>query len=226
MDRYFYVILCLYWLSVWIIILLLRRDLKKELVLTGLIGGLAGMLAEIWYFKDYWHPPGIFMAEPMIEDFVVGFGVAGVSSTIFDFLSDTVNVKRFSTRRLQTGLYFISGALVLIFLYHLRLNSEIVSMAVFLFFSTLICITRKDLLKPSIYTGLISLVLILPFYFIFLNWVTPEFFSRYWFLYHTTWGVTVFGNVPLTELLWYFTWGCLAGGLYEFTAGYAKRKRI
>lgn len=177
MDRYFYLILCLYVLLIWLIILCLRPDLKKELILTSIFGGIAGLLAELWYFKDYWRPKGIFLNQPFIEDFIVGFCIAGIASTVFDVVFGMRNIKKNAHQYVLSVELFIIGVTGLILFSNLfTLNSEILSIAEFLFFASIIVYKRVDLIRSAFFSGLLTMLIIFPVYFISLNWITPNFF--------------------------------------------------
>lgn len=61
-------------------------------------------------------------------------------------------------------------------------------------------------------------------YHIIFNFIAPEYWNSYWLLANTKLGFTPIGNIPLTELVWYFSWGCFAGIEYDFTYGQVKTK--
>jgi hypothetical protein len=39
-------------------------------------------------------------------------------------------------------------------------------------------------------------------------------------LYQTDLGILLFNRVPLTEMIWFFSWGLAIGPFYEFAMGY------
>ena len=53
------------------------------MVKVGMIGGIMGVIAEVWYFHDYWQPPMLWKTGwPGIEDFIIGFAMFGVGGYI------------------------------------------------------------------------------------------------------------------------------------------------
>jgi len=51
------------------------------------------------------------------------------------------------------------------------------------------------------------------------NFISPGYWDKYWLLANTAFGIKIIGNIPVTELLWYFSWSCLAGIAYDFYHG-------
>ncbi|WP_296697819.1 hypothetical protein [Algoriphagus sp.] len=57
---------------------------KAGMIKVGVAGGLMGMIAEVWYFRDYWRPPTLFGTGIVgIEDFIIGFSLFGVGGYIY-----------------------------------------------------------------------------------------------------------------------------------------------
>ena len=81
-DKFAYLTMSLLYLLAWGIIYV-KSPWKSGMVKVGLVGGLMGIIAEVWYFHDYWRPPMI-LAEgwPGIEDFIIGFAMFGVGGYI------------------------------------------------------------------------------------------------------------------------------------------------
>jgi len=46
------------------------------MIKVGAVGGLMGVIAEVWYFRDYWRPPTLF-GEGVVgfEDYIIGFAL-------------------------------------------------------------------------------------------------------------------------------------------------------
>jgi len=83
MDKYIYFIVCLYLVIIWLLIYILRKDLHQKLIKASLLGGLAGLIAEFWYFRDYWRPPSLFGQKIIsLEDFLFGISVWAVWSAL------------------------------------------------------------------------------------------------------------------------------------------------
>jgi hypothetical protein len=208
----------------WIIIIIVRKDLKTKILRTSIAGGFAGIVSEFWYLKDYWQPPSLLGRSTIsIEDFLFGFFITGIIVSIYDIVFRKRNIKQEKERKIFFGILFLMGVIfLLIFNNWLGVNSIFVSSFVFIIFSAVMIFVRKDLLMPSILSGLLTVIIIIPIYVIFFNIISPEYWDKYWLLTNTKFGIMVLGNIPATELLWYFSFGCLAGIAYDFADGNTK----
>lgn len=115
MDRYTYLFISLFLFIPWFIIIFKRPDLRRKVIKTSLIGGVAGLIANFWYFRDYWRPPSLFGNTVIsIEDFLFGFLITGIATSIYDTVFNRKYVKKHKKRKkifwefiLDWGNYFI-----------------------------------------------------------------------------------------------------------------------
>lgn len=221
---YAYLLFSLTLIVIWCCFFIIRKDLRHKLFITGLLGGIAGLLAEIWYFKDYWHPPTILgNSKISLEDFLFGFAITGISACIYDVFFKKKSVKDGKNHKKLFVIYFAFGfAMLIVFTNIFKINSILVTSILFLIISSFIVVQRRDLLGTMIISGILMIIIIIPIYTIFLDFWFPHQWEKYWLLSNTVLGIKILGEIPLTELLWYFSWGCLAGIAYEFTLGYKK----
>lgn len=221
MEKYTYLLLSLYLLFVWLIIFLfLKKESRKILIKTSIVGGLAGLIAELWYFKDYWHPPSLFNNTISLEDFLFGFAFTGIAATIYEVIFKKENKKYGKGHKIIFIILFVIGVFsLLLFNNLLKINSIFVSSLAFLIFSLIMVFIRKDLAMRFIMSGILSLLVIIPIYVLLFNFIFPAYWGKYGLLANTTFGIRVIVNVPVTELLWYFSWSCLAGIVYDFYYG-------
>ena len=228
MDRYTYLFISLFLFIPYFIIIFKRPDLRRKVIKTSLIGGVAGLIANFWYFRDYWRPPSLFGNTVIsIEDFLFGFLITGIAASIYDTVFNKKYVKKYKKRKKFFGNLFLIGVIILfIFNNWLGINSIFVSSFAFLGFSIIIISIRKDLIIPSIVSGLLVTLIIIPIYIILFNYISPTYWDKYWLLANTSFGIEVLGNIPVTELIWYFTWGCFAGISYDFVSGSEKVKVV
>jgi hypothetical protein len=105
----------------------------------------------------------------------------------------------------------------------LGVNSIVVSSAAFVVSAAAMATMRRDLLRPALESGALVVAAALPLYVLLFDVVAPAYWDRYWLLPHTKLGVMVLGNIPVTEIVWYASWGALAGIAYEFTTGRSLR---
>jgi hypothetical protein len=57
---------------------------------------------------------------------------------------------------------------------------------------------------------------------ILFNIIAPDFWNNYWFLAETKHGITILGNVPVLELLYYFSFASTCAIMYDFVKGTKK----
>lgn len=221
MDRYIYLLLSLYLFCIWLALFLSRRDLRRKIMRASAAGAFAGLLCEIWYFKDYWRPPSLLgIATISVEDVLFGFAITGIAVSIYDVAFKRENVREFRARKRLFLVFFGIGAVsVLVFNNWLGFNSYLVSSFTCIILSMVMVAIRKDLLAPAVVSGALCVAVFIPIYVILLNWLSPAYFDNYFLLHNTRLGITVLGNVAVTEIIWYFAWGCLAGVLYDFASG-------
>ncbi|WP_116786850.1 lycopene cyclase domain-containing protein [Flavobacterium psychrotrophum] len=221
MDTITYLLITLLLLLPWLAIYIYKERLRKKMLKTSFMGGLAGFIAEYWYFKDYWHPPTI-MGKSVIsfEDFIFGFTITGISVTIYETAFVSAFGKCKKNRKKLFGIMFLCGvAAMIIFNQLLGANSIIVSCTVFMILATVMITLRPDLFRMAILSGLLMIAVVLPVYTLLFDLLNTDYWDDYWLLAHTPLGITVLGNIPLSELCWYFSWGSFAGIAHHFASG-------
>ena len=224
MDLYAYLLLGVALLPVWICLYAVRPDLRPRMMKASLCGALIGPAAEYWYLKDYWHPPVIFSVRFVaFEDLLFGFLVAGVSVAFYDVLFRTYNTPAVRGRRaryLSYGFIVLSAAASLyVFSTVLGFNSIFVSSLWSIGTALVMVSVRHDLMFPSFMAGVLSSAIIVPIYLLLFGMLLPSYIHSYFFLGNTAYGG---GPLPLTELLWYFSWGTFAGIVANAVSGSRK----
>jgi len=220
-DQYVYLLLAGSLGIFWLLIFFLRADLRIKLLKLSFVGGVAGLMSEWWYHQDYWRPPSILGNGVIsLEDFLFGFFIVGLAATLYAFIFRKKIIAGHKAQKNTFLILFPLGILALIILTTLiRLNSVLVSSLIFIFFASFIIIKRPDLWRSSLISGLLLTALIVPIYLVLFDWLAPDFWTRYWLLAGTKYGVTILGNVPITELFWYFSWGIFGGIASNFYSG-------
>jgi Lycopene cyclase len=220
MDRFVFLLMGLALLALWLCLWALRADLRGAMLKVSLVGGGAGLVAELWYFRDYWRPPvltGIARASP--EDALFGFAVTGVAFAAHKIVFGRRMVPGAPRRYPVTAGLGLAGLVALVAGTVAGLNSIFVSSAAFVACAAVMATLRRDLIRPAFESAALLVAAMLPVYLLLFDVLSPTYWDRYWLLRHTSWGVLVLGNIPVTEILWYASWGALAGIAYEFTTG-------
>ncbi|KOS07846.1 hypothetical protein AM493_18625 [Flavobacterium akiainvivens] len=221
MDTVTYLLIGMLLILPWAAIYLLKPALRKKMLRTSLMGGLAGFIAEYWYFKDYWHPPTLLgQTVVSIEDFIFGFSVTGLAAVIYEAFFN-INMQPVGKKRKKLfGQLFLGGvAAMMVCNVWLGINSIVVSCITFLVCTAIMIYIRPDLARRGLVSGLLMLVVVLPVYTFLFNLLNTTYWDKYWLLAQTKMGVTVLGHIPVTELCWYFSWGCMAGISHAFASG-------
>jgi hypothetical protein len=203
----------------WIFVFLRRKDIRKEMLLMGIIFGIAAILTSKIYAQDWWKPLTISGKLPAIEDFLFGFLAGGIFSVIYEYLfNKKIKIKRNNKIRkikrdidllLVIGLLAILPIGVILF----KLNTFISTILAFAIPTLIIWIKRKDLIKDSLISGLLTLIIAIIIYQI-LNIITPGFFNEFWLFKNV--GHIFLVGIPLEEIIWFFLAGAYMGPLYEY----------
>lgn len=221
MDKYAYAMLALALLAPLVVIFCLRKDLRHKILILGLAGGIAGLLAEMFYFRDYWRPPSVIGTGVLSpEDFIIGFALTGLSFATYPFLRKRRYMQSGPNRDKTFLTFFAAGLAAMLALnIGLGINSVIVSCALFLIFAAIIIWRRPELAPIGLYSTTVLLLYITAIYALLFNLSAPHFWRDHWLLSNTPWGITVLGNLPLTELAWYFCWIIFASISHPFGSG-------
>jgi hypothetical protein len=190
------------------------------MLVLSLILGMIGPFAELWFIQDYWRPETLFGYAIGIEDILYPFLLGGISSVIYE----EIFRKRYKKKRIQKHswnifflLLFIIGFLILnLLFFFFDINSIYASIAAYLVMASVIFIYRRDLLSDGIASGVLLGIIFMIEYWILLL-IYPNLFENIWMMNNLS-GIKIMG-VPLEELVWSFSWGLLAGPMYEFYLG-------
>lgn len=219
-----YLWICVLLFIPWGIIYFLRPHLRNRIVKSGLIAAPFGFIDDIWFREDYWNAPELLFIYPIaIEDILFAFVMTGIAVSIYDAIFTEKQVVQYK-KRVKLSLSFMALVIASFFLTNnvLGLNSMYMWAIPMFVLTAIILIMRKDLIVPSVITAILLTLIVIPIYMILFNLIAPNFWDTYWFLADTKHGVTILGNVPVLELLHYFSYGFLASIMYDFAKGTKK----
>ncbi len=200
--------------------------------MMSLLGLPAASIGEIIYFKDYWSPASIFSLNlgglPVyLEDLIFGFCIVGIGGVIYEFIfrENLIKPKKTIQKKLSLSIILGIAALESILLYNFGMNSIFATSFGFITAALFIVSLRRDLFLNSLLSALAVMLIMLLSYLILFNAVSnsEELLKHGWKLYDTFIGVRFF-KIPITEMIWGFAWGSLAGPLYEFSRGLRLKK--
>lgn len=182
------------------------------MIKVGAVGGLMGIVAEVWYFRDYWRPPTLFGEGIVgIEDYIIGFALFGVGGYIHSsFTKKEIDYSRQTKAKNREFFYMflIACASLTVFSIGFGIHSGYVTFLTFFILSIYIWIQRPDLIELSLISAFATLGITLLIYYINFNVLFPHFWDTYGMLDAPILGVKVF-NIPLSEMLWHFSWAML-----------------
>jgi hypothetical protein len=208
-------------LPIWLLVFYFRRDLRIKLLSTSLFGLLITPFFVNWYTKDYWYPETIIGKMLSIEDFLFGFLISGVFSSLYLIIQR----KTFSKKRKEAKPWIILVFLFLsIFFYSLghsvlsSVNSIYLTSLISLVFSIIVIFKRKDLAKNILITGTCAAILHLCGYLLFIQFF-PAIFDKWWMLDNLSYIQIL--SIPIEELIWAFGWGMVTSSIYEIHLGLA-----
>ena len=217
--QYSYLLMDMVMFAIWLFLFIWRKDVRKEMLIISLIVSLAGF-AEPIYYRDWWRPVTITNTIPGVESVLWAFCWGGIVGVIYEELfKKKIRAKKLSKieYEIQTiklmellGLCFLI-LLAGVFLFNLNtLQSTILS---FIIGTAIIWAQRNDLIKESIITALLSLLIMIPVFFI-TEQISPGMVQRFW-LFQNVPRITML-YVPLDDIIFYLFGGAFFGPLYEY----------
>lgn len=212
--QYSYLLGTVVLLIIWIRLYLLKNTDKKQMLLMSILFAPAGFIGEFIYTRDWWNPATITGTVAGIEDLLFGFAIAGIASVIYEVVFKKNIVKRTDKIPIKKIIVTIAilSAIFLASVYIVKLHTFIAAMITLLCPIIYIYIKRKDLIKNSMFSGLLLILFSILFYVI-VELITPGWIAATWS--GTISGITWFG-IPIEDLIWIFFTGALIGPLYEF----------
>lgn len=215
--KYTYLIGVLLALLIWIFFFITRKNIRKEMLILSLIFGIPGPLAAYVHLIDWWKPVTAFGTSIGIEDFLFGFTMGGIAGVIYEYIfNKKIRIKKEDKKIKYYNFIILVGIMFLIYFGSaliLKINTFIAATLAFLIPTLIIWLRRKDLIKNSLLSGFLLLIMSILGYNL-LNLITPGFFDVFWSYQNI--GKIIILNIPLEEHIWYFTFGCFFGPLYEY----------
>ncbi|MDO8460276.1 MAG: lycopene cyclase domain-containing protein [Nanoarchaeota archaeon] len=207
--------------GIWLILLILKKGVRKEMLLASIITMLFG-LTEPLFVPEYWNPPSLFNLAAKtgfdIESLIFSFAIGGIGAVLYEFIFKSKHVKMnrkeiHSRRHKYHLLSLISPIIVFAPLFIFTSLNPIYSASIAMLIggiSTMFC--RPDLKKKIFFSGILFLCLYFLFFLSF-NIIYPNAVDSFWNISALT-GILILG-VPLEELIFAFTFGMLWSSYYE-----------
>jgi hypothetical protein len=206
----------------WLLIFFARKDLRRLMIINGLLASVLGLIFQYFFWtKDWWHPYTITGTRVGIEDILHGFLGGGVGACLYFYIFNKKlkTLSLLSSRRLTllVILVFASFILVSFLVQFLRLSSFTATAMAGVGASFVFAFSNKKLIKNSIINGALMVVLVIPIYLLMMH-VTPNFIDKTWVTENLI-GLRFLG-VPLEDYVYYFIIGTGSFLIYPFLFGY------
>jgi len=162
--QFSFLIATIFLLLIWLILFLLAKSSRREMLRLSLISGSVAPFIELINLRDWWSPVMFTLTKIGIEDFLYGFTIAGISVAIYPLIfkakfkeshlskaKQKINNKK-TMMLLMIGAGLFSG---ISFTYNSLIGFFISS----IFITSTILFLRKDLVTISAFSGLVIMFL-------------------------------------------------------------------
>lgn len=217
-------------LIVWLIIFILKRNVRKEMFWVSLLTAPFG-LTEPLFVPEYWSPPSLFNLAAKtgfdIESLIFSFAVGGIGAILYELIAKIKRQKiskheKHKKRHRFHLLALFSPVLVFLPLQLFTKLNPIYSASIAMFIGGIAAILCRADLKKKIWIGGISFLAIYFAFFLLFNLAYPGLVQEVWNLSAIS-GILILG-VPLEELMFAFTFGMLWSSAYEHIMWYKVRE--
>jgi len=212
--KYSYFGYSLIFLLLWVIFYILRPDLRRRMLIFSLIIMPLGPLSEFWFLRDYWRRPTITGYPISIEDAIFSFAIGGIAYSIYKVFFNMSVAEGHEQPRAWLVISFLIIIILPLFILTDVLGINSIFSCIFSLFliAILTWILRPDLLKPSIVSGILVVVL---FFLVYkaMQVIFPSAIE-FWCMGCNPTGLRISG-INIEELLWDFSWGLAGSTIVE-----------
>lgn len=207
MYPYAYLVWCLIFAAVWVLLYWIRKDTRREMLLMSFFAMPLGPISESFHIMDYWQPTTITGTGVGPEDIAIAFLIGGISAVLYEFMYQT-RPERAPKPGVLTLVFvsYVVGAGIMYFGYLLGLPSIVATYTLLALFAIVPLILRPRLIRNALLSGVAFMTFLFLFYKLFF-WMYPGIVDAWWF---GASGVRLLG-VPVEEIGWGFLWGVVAG---------------
>ncbi len=224
-SQYFYLIGSSCLIPIWLIIFLKRPNSRSDMLFIGSLFAIAALFFDYIYARfDYWHPN--YITEFLLEDWLYGFLIGGISAELSEFLLKVKNIKSknyiFS---LKLFLLFVSITFltIIISIHIFKLNSIVAHIVPPALIGIIQIYIDHRFLKFNLINALAITFITIVMFHILLK-LNPELFYDYWYLQNLS-GIFIL-KIPIEELLFSFSIGFGAASLFETLIGASYKSKI
>lgn len=222
-----YAVIVGFFAFVWIILFVVRKDLRQEMLIMSLLAAPLGPVGDFFYQRDYYFLPVLNGQYWWMFSLACGFVYGGVAAVLYEtFLKEHHRIQRGARKKLGKHYWWFwaaslgGGFVMYLGTFILHINSMYVSLFVMFFGASWMGYQRRDLLLEALGSGFAFMTITATFYLVFQQ-IFPGVFESQWNTGELS-GLFVMG-IPLEEYAWAFMWGFIAGPAYEYVMGIRMR---
>ena len=222
MLPYFYTISSFFFLAIWFVLYIFLPQCRRSIFWTSWNFAPAGPITEYWHYSEYWYPP--YLVDIIIgnwhfgvEDYILAFSIAGISSAIFEILAFKKGLENIPAVSAKT--YFkmkfwgVIGFGLMIIIASVGLNSTIAIILTMAIVALIIQYRHLNIFSLAIRGAVIFTIIYWLYFIILLIPIFPSVIKTYWNLKNTC-GIRLTG-IPIEEFIWAFFACLFAGPVYR-----------
>src|SRR3989344_4989061 len=152
----------------WAIFFIIRKDLRKKILFTSLIGGILGF-TEIFFVPNYWNPQfEVFKIrnDLFFESFIFTFFLAGFSSTLYQVI---FRKPLFKVEKIKRRILLLLPIIFFIYILIPEINVIFFSISSMLIVSFLFYLSEKKIGKAILINGILNFTFFTSLYLFFWN---------------------------------------------------------
>ncbi len=104
--QFFYATWAALFLLIWVVLFLIRKDTRREILIISLAFGFAGLASQKLHLHDWWQPLRITNTSLGLEDFFIGFAIGGVAAVLYEFVVRKQAVHASQRETIRKSSYF------------------------------------------------------------------------------------------------------------------------
>jgi len=209
----------------WVVFFIAYPQTRKFQFMVSILAAPLGPVIECLYFRDYWYPMSLWemhwgFLRILPEDLFFAFFFTGTTSMLAHMTGKKVGVLQLKSPVNLIGIG-LASILVAIPIIMMGVNSIFATSISFLFIAGLIILIKRESWKYAMYSGMATTLMLFLIYIVSYYLVAniEEILKSTWFLYgHPMLGKRI-TNIPITEIVWGFSWGAMTGAVRNYLFG-------
>jgi hypothetical protein len=221
--KFGYLFFCLLFFIPWVALFWHRKDIRRAMLIMGLIAAIGSFLTSYYWTIDWWLPENITGTRMGVEDYILGISNGGIATVLYVEIFHK-RLYHFSKGNQSGPIIALSATACFVFwtCFELLNLSSFYSCILALFaYCSVLAYLRKELVLPSVINGILMVMIAIPIYLLTI-FMFPDFVTKT-YVYPLATQATLF-TVPLQEFIFYFAFGLMVPLMYEYWHGVRLRR--